>query len=382
MKIASSKQADWRTQSMLAQALDVRGKCDFSSVEDYQLWLHGDLARRSTDFCSSANKLAEERAPICRALPARDLLLTRALTARVRRLKEHHQVLGRRTCRRRRGSSAGGSRAASTLDSWRNLSRSAGSERPAALAPQRPGTYETRHIIDRWHANPESSPFIRCARGAVPSPVFRDLDVGLCGRAPADRRLRPSAARRRRRGGVTMRWRPSSACIAGTQARGRRARVSGDGPARPGRRQALRGDFGRAARCRIDQPPAKHRRRLLREARLPDAKTLVRWTGGAQRRAKPNILERASCQFITNAESLIVAGPIGSAKTSSRSPWVEKPPGAFPRALWIERLADLIIRADFGLAFLVRLRGMVRVGTLSSEKKSRYQGRTTTALCV
>jgi DNA replication protein DnaC len=53
-------------------------------------------------------------------------------------------------------------------------------------------------------------------------------------------------------------------------------------------------------------------RRLLREARLPDVKTLdqVDWQA-LKGVAKPKILELASCQFITNAESVIVAGPIG-----------------------------------------------------------------------
>ena len=57
-------------------------------------------------------------------------------------------------------------------------------------------------------------------------------------------------------------------------------------------------------------------RRLLREARLPDVKTLdqVDWQA-LKGVAKPKILELASCQFITNAESVIVAGPIGTGKT-------------------------------------------------------------------
>jgi DNA replication protein DnaC len=57
-------------------------------------------------------------------------------------------------------------------------------------------------------------------------------------------------------------------------------------------------------------------RRLLREARLPDVKTLdqVDWQA-LKGVAKPKILELANCQFITNAESVIVAGPIGTGKT-------------------------------------------------------------------
>ena len=57
-------------------------------------------------------------------------------------------------------------------------------------------------------------------------------------------------------------------------------------------------------------------RRLLREARLPDVKTLdqVDWQA-LKGVSKPKILELASWQFITNAESVIVAGPIGTGKT-------------------------------------------------------------------
>jgi hypothetical protein len=57
-------------------------------------------------------------------------------------------------------------------------------------------------------------------------------------------------------------------------------------------------------------------RRLLREARFPDIKTLdqVDWTA-LKGVSKPKILELASCQFITRAETAIVAGPIGTGKT-------------------------------------------------------------------
>ncbi len=57
-------------------------------------------------------------------------------------------------------------------------------------------------------------------------------------------------------------------------------------------------------------------RRLLREAHFPDVKTLdqVDWQA-LKGVSKPKILELASCQFITRAETVIVAGPIGTGKT-------------------------------------------------------------------
>lgn len=57
-------------------------------------------------------------------------------------------------------------------------------------------------------------------------------------------------------------------------------------------------------------------RRLLREARFPDIKTLdqVDWSA-LKGISKPKILELASCQFITEAEATIIAGPIGTGKT-------------------------------------------------------------------
>jgi DNA replication protein DnaC len=56
-------------------------------------------------------------------------------------------------------------------------------------------------------------------------------------------------------------------------------------------------------------------RRLLREARFPDLKTLdqVDWQA-LKGVSKPKILELASGQFITRAETVIVAGPIGTGK--------------------------------------------------------------------
>jgi len=57
-------------------------------------------------------------------------------------------------------------------------------------------------------------------------------------------------------------------------------------------------------------------RRLLREARFPDVKTLdqVDWPA-LKGVSKPKILELASCQFIAQAEAVIIAGPIGTGKT-------------------------------------------------------------------
>ena len=57
-------------------------------------------------------------------------------------------------------------------------------------------------------------------------------------------------------------------------------------------------------------------RRLLREAHFPDVKTLdqVDWQA-LKGVSKPKILELASCQFITRAETVIVVGPIGTGKT-------------------------------------------------------------------
>jgi DNA replication protein DnaC len=60
-------------------------------------------------------------------------------------------------------------------------------------------------------------------------------------------------------------------------------------------------------------------RRLLREARFPDVKTLdqVDWMA-LKGVSKPKILELASCQFIARAEAVIIAGPIGTGKTNAR----------------------------------------------------------------
>jgi len=56
--------------------------------------------------------------------------------------------------------------------------------------------------------------------------------------------------------------------------------------------------------------------RRLREARFPDVKTLdqIDWNvlSGVSR---PKVLELTSCQFIENAEDVVIAGPVGTGKT-------------------------------------------------------------------
>jgi DNA replication protein DnaC len=57
-------------------------------------------------------------------------------------------------------------------------------------------------------------------------------------------------------------------------------------------------------------------RRLLREARFPDVKTLDQIVWAALKGvARPKILELSSCDFISRAEDVILAGPIGTGKT-------------------------------------------------------------------
>ena len=57
-------------------------------------------------------------------------------------------------------------------------------------------------------------------------------------------------------------------------------------------------------------------RRLLREARFPDIKTLDQLDWSALRGvSRPKLMELASCEFIGRAEAVILAGPIGSGKT-------------------------------------------------------------------
>jgi DNA replication protein DnaC len=57
-------------------------------------------------------------------------------------------------------------------------------------------------------------------------------------------------------------------------------------------------------------------RRLLREARFPDIKTLDQLDWSALKGvSRPKLMELASCEFIGRAEDVILAGPIGSGKT-------------------------------------------------------------------
>jgi DNA replication protein DnaC len=57
-------------------------------------------------------------------------------------------------------------------------------------------------------------------------------------------------------------------------------------------------------------------RRLLREARFPDLKTLDQLEWSALKGvSRPKLMELASCEFIGRAEDVILAGPIGSGKT-------------------------------------------------------------------
>ena len=57
-------------------------------------------------------------------------------------------------------------------------------------------------------------------------------------------------------------------------------------------------------------------RRLLREARFPDVKTLEQVDWAALKGvSRPKILELSSCQYIGQAEDVILAGPIGTGKT-------------------------------------------------------------------
>jgi hypothetical protein len=85
------EQAHRRTKSMLAQALVLRGSCDFSSVEDYQLWLRVVVAREHNS--KLGERLAEERRHL-QALPAAPIPAYTTLAARVRRWSTI-RVLGR-----------------------------------------------------------------------------------------------------------------------------------------------------------------------------------------------------------------------------------------------------------------------------------------------
>jgi len=57
-------------------------------------------------------------------------------------------------------------------------------------------------------------------------------------------------------------------------------------------------------------------RRLLKQAGFPDIKTLeqIEWDA-LQGVSRPKILELARCQFIEEAEDVVIAGPIGTGKT-------------------------------------------------------------------
>lgn len=76
------EQAHRRTKSILAQALLLRGSCDFSSVEDYQHWLRAVVEREHN--CQLGERLAEERRHL-QALPAAPIPAYTTLAARVRR---------------------------------------------------------------------------------------------------------------------------------------------------------------------------------------------------------------------------------------------------------------------------------------------------------
>ena len=76
------EQAHRRTKSILAQALLLRGSCDFSSVEDYQHWLRAVVEREHNS--QLGERLAEERRHL-RALPAAPIPAYTTLAARVRR---------------------------------------------------------------------------------------------------------------------------------------------------------------------------------------------------------------------------------------------------------------------------------------------------------
>ncbi len=64
---------------------------------------------------------------------------------------------------------------------------------------------------------------------------------------------------------------------------------------------------------------SRHQRtceRRLREARFPDLKTLeqIDWEA-LQGVSRPQLLELASCQYLEQAEDVVLAGPIGTGKT-------------------------------------------------------------------
>jgi hypothetical protein len=76
------EQAHRRTKSMLAQALLLRGSCDFGSIEHYEHWLRAVV--ESEHNSRLGERLLEERRHL-RALPAAPIPAYTTLTARVRR---------------------------------------------------------------------------------------------------------------------------------------------------------------------------------------------------------------------------------------------------------------------------------------------------------
>jgi transposase InsO family protein len=76
------EQAHRRTKSILAQALLLRGHCDFRSVEDYQQWLRAVVEREHN--ARLGERLIAERRHL-RSLPAAPIPAYSTLTARVRR---------------------------------------------------------------------------------------------------------------------------------------------------------------------------------------------------------------------------------------------------------------------------------------------------------
>jgi hypothetical protein len=72
----------WRTKSILAQMLVLRGNRDFISVEEYQRWVREVIERQHNALLGT--KLAEERRHL-HLRPAMALPAYTTLTAKVRR---------------------------------------------------------------------------------------------------------------------------------------------------------------------------------------------------------------------------------------------------------------------------------------------------------
>jgi transposase InsO family protein len=156
------EQAHRRTKSILAQALLLRGSCDFSSVEDYQHWLRAVVEREHNS--QLGERLAEERRHL-QALPAAPIPAYTTLAARVRRWSTI-TVLGRTYSLPSR---LIGERVTVRLYAEQLEPRSAGGA-PAAPAAQRPGAYRlSAHHLDAgaqaWGLRP-----LPLARGTVPEP--------------------------------------------------------------------------------------------------------------------------------------------------------------------------------------------------------------------